>query len=121
MVWDWDTVVVALAGIGATVLTAGQARKHVERLATENHRQEHERRIREDRLTVYADALAHAVAQERKLDAVWESDGERSYNMSPQPPGAPLSLVSMDAITVPMRLLADGDVLLPSAATCSPG
>lgn len=104
------TVVVALAGMGATLLTAAQGRRHAEHLATENHRAARQEMLRQERLRVYADALAHAVAQERKLDAVWASDGETAYDLSPKPPGAPLSLAPMDEITVRMRLLADEEV-----------
>lgn len=114
MVLEWvasaGTVVVALAGIGATLRTAAHGRKHAEHLATENHRRVHQNMLRQERLKVYASALAHAVAQERKLDAVWASDGERAFELSPKPLGAPLSLSSMDEITVQMRLLADEEV-----------
>lgn len=112
--WEWvapaGTVVVALGGIGATVLTAAQARKHAEHLATENHRRAHQDALRQERLKVYADALAHAVDQERQLNATWATDGEHSVDLSPKPPGAPLTLVSMDGVTVQMRLLAEDDV-----------
>lgn len=111
MAWEWvtsgGTVVVALAGIGATLRTAAQGRKHAEHLASEEQRRAHQEMARRERLKVYADALAHAVDQERKLNAVWATDGERGYDMSPRPPGAPLSLASMDAVTVQMSLLAD--------------
>lgn len=111
MAWEWvapaGTVVVALAGIGATVRTAAQGRRHAEHLATENHRRLHDARLREERLRVYADALAHAVDQERKLNATWASDGERAYDLSPRPPGAPLLLAPMDEISVRMHLLAE--------------
>jgi hypothetical protein len=111
MAWEWvptiGTVVVALAGIGATLRTAAQGRSHAEHLASEEHRRAHQEMLRRERLKVYADALAHAVNQERKLNAVWASDGEHGYDLSPKPPGAPLSLASMDAVTVQMSLLAD--------------
>lgn len=111
MTWEWvapaGTVVVALAGIGATMITAAQGRRHGEHLATENHRRAHQNMLRQERLRVYASALAHAVDQERQLDAVWASDGEHSFRLSPEPPGAPLSLASRDEITVQMRLLAE--------------
>ena len=80
MAWEWvaptGTVVVALAGIGATLRTAAQGRAHAERLATENHTQAHQEMLRRERLQVYALALAHAVDQERKLNATWASYGE---------------------------------------------
>ncbi|MGW9467364.1 hypothetical protein [Cellulosimicrobium funkei] len=114
MVWEWvaptGTVVVALAGIGATLRTGSQGRRHAEHLATENHRRARDERLREERLRVYAEALAHAVDQERKLKATWASDGEHAYDLSPKPPGAPLSLASMDEISVRMHLLADREV-----------
>lgn len=114
MAWDWvapaGTVVVALAGIGATVRTAAQARSHAEHLATENHLRAYHEMLRGERLKIYEGALAHAVAQERKLDTVWASDGEGVLDLSPKPPGAELLLVSMDEITVRMRLLADEEV-----------
>lgn len=44
------------------------------------------------------------------MDAIWASDGERAYNITPQAPGAPLVLASRDEIAVRMRLLADEDV-----------
>ena len=109
---SWEsaaTVLVALAGLGATVLTAAQAREHAERLAAQSHRRERAERVRQDRLGVYADALGHAVDQERRLNAVWAYDGESGFELSPQPAGAPLSLASMDEITVRMRLVADED------------
>lgn len=90
--------------------TAAQGRKHAEHLATENHRRAHEDMLRQEWLKVYANALAHAVDQERRLDAVWASDGETAFKLSPEPPGAPLSLASTDEITVRMRLLADEEV-----------
>jgi len=65
--------------------------------------------LREERLRVYSDALAHAVDQERRLNAVWATDGETVYNISPKPPGAPLSLPSLDEITVRMHLLAEDE------------
>lgn len=65
--------------------------------------------LREERLKVYAFALAHAVDRERKLNATWASDGERGYDLSPKPPGA-LSLASMDEVTVQMHLLAEDEV-----------
>lgn len=92
------------------MLTAAQGRRHGENLATENHRRAHQDMLRQERLKVYASALAHAVDQERQLDAVWASDGERSFELSPKPPGAPLSLASRNEITVQMRLLADEEV-----------
>lgn len=110
---SWETVatvLVAVAGLAATVLTAAQARKHEERQADKRHRRERAERVRQDRLSVCADALGHAIDQERRLDAVWESDGEQRYRLSPRPAGAPLTLASMDDITVRMRLLADNDV-----------
>lgn len=114
MAWEWvapaGTVVVALAGIGATMRTAAQGRIHARDLATEDHKHVHEEMLRRERLKVYASALAHAVDQERHLDTVWESDGERAYALSPKPPGAPLSLTSRDEITLRMRLLADEEV-----------
>lgn len=114
MAWEWiesaGTVIVALAGIGATLLTSAQGRKHGERLAMEGHRRAHEDMLRRERLKVYASALAHAVDQERRLNNVWASDGERSYQLSPPPPGAPLELGSTDEITVQIRLLADEEV-----------
>lgn len=100
----------ALAGIGATMRTAAQGRSHAEHLATENHRRAHQDMLRQERLKVYANALAHVVDQERRLDAVWASDGETAFKLSPEPPGAPLSLASTDEITVQMRLLADEEV-----------
>lgn len=66
--------------------------------------------LRQERLKIYADALAHAVDQERKLNATWATDGERALNLTPKPPGASLSLASRDEITVRMRLLADEEV-----------
>ncbi len=104
------TVLVALAGLAATVFTAAQARRHAERLAAQNHRRERAERVRQDRLATYADALGHAIDQDRRLNAVWAFNGEQQFNLSPEPPGAPLSLAPMDEITVRMRLLADGDV-----------
>ena len=112
--WEWvaptGTVVVALAGIGATLRTAAQGRTHAEHLATENHRQAHEEMLRKERMRVYAGALAHAVDQERRLNATWASNGEQAIDLSPKPPGAPLPLASMDEVTVQMRLLADEEV-----------
>ncbi len=115
MSWEWvvapaSTAVVALAGIGATMRTAAQGRQHAVELATLNHRRERDERVRQDRLQVYADALAHAVDEQRDRDAVWASDGEHQYKLSREPAGAPLSLASTDEITVRMRLLADEDV-----------
>ena len=111
MDWGWvapaGTVVVALAGIGATLWTAAQGREHAERLAHLSHRREREEMRRKERLEVYADALAHAVELERRLDAVWTSDG--SYKLSPKPAGAPLALAPMDGVSVRMHLLADGE------------
>lgn len=99
-----------MAGMGATVRTAAQGRRHAEHLATENHIRSHQRMLREERLKVYAFALAHAVDRERKLNATWASDGERGYDLSPKPPGARLSLASMDEVTVQMHLLAEDEV-----------
>lgn len=114
MACEWiptvGTVVVALAGIAATLRTAAQGRKHAEHLATENHKHADQDRLRHERLKVYASALSHAVDQERHLDTVWASDGERSIKMSPDPPGGPLTLAARDEITVQMRLLADEEV-----------
>lgn len=114
MAWEWispvGTVVVALAGIGATMRTAAQGRRHAEHLATENHQRDREEMLRQERLRVYEGALAHAVDQERKLDAVWASNGDHALKISPEPPGASLSLSSGDEITVKMRLLADEEV-----------
>lgn len=115
MSWEWVvapaiTAVVALAGIGATLRTAAQGRQQAVELAQLNHRRERDERVRQDRLRVYADALAHAVDQQRMRDAVWASDGEHQYKLSREPAGAPLSLASTDDITVRMRLLADEDV-----------
>lgn len=114
MNWDWldsaGTVVVALAGIGATVFTGGQGRQHAEHLATEAHERRHLEMLRQERLKIYADALAHAVDQERRLNATWASDGEHALNLTPKPPGASLSLASRDEITVRILLLADGGV-----------
>lgn len=114
MAWDWvypvGTVVVALAGIGATLLSAAQARSHAERLATAEQERARQEMLRQDRLKAYADALAHAVDQERKLNATWATDGERAYDFSLKPPGATISLASVDEISVRMRLLADEDV-----------
>lgn len=59
---------------------------------------------------MYADALAHAIDQERSLNAVRGFNGEQEFDLSPQPAGAPLTLAPMDGITVRMRLLADEDV-----------
>lgn len=58
---------------------------------------------------MYAGAVAHAVDQERKLNATLVSDGEHSLS-PPKPLGAPLRLASMDELTVQMRLLAEKDV-----------
>lgn len=114
MEWDWlypvGTAVVALAGIGATLLTAAQARSHAERLATAEHEHAHQEMLRQDRLKAYADALAHAVDEERKLNATWATNGERAYDLSIKPPGAKILLASVDEISVRMRLLADEDV-----------
>lgn len=110
---NWElaaTVLVALAGLGATVLTAAQARRHAERLAAQGYRRERAERVRQDRLGIYANALAHAVDQERSLNKVWAYDGDSGFELTPQPAGAPLSLASMDEITVRMRLVADEDV-----------
>lgn len=114
MSWEWvapaGTVVVALAGIGATLRTAAQGRKHAEHLAAEGHQRERQEMLRQERLRVYADALAHAVAQERKLNATWVSHGGQAYDLSPKPSGGPLSLAPMDEVNVRMHLLADGEV-----------
>lgn len=114
MTWEWmasaGTVIVALAGIGATMRTAAQGRSHAEHLATENHRRAHQDMRRQERLKVYANALANVVDEERRLDAVWAPDGKTAFKLSPEPPGAPMSLASMDEITVQMQLLADGEV-----------
>ncbi|KSW29237.1 hypothetical protein [Cellulomonas sp. B6] len=59
---------------------------------------------------MYANALGHAVNEERRLNAVWAYDGDGGFELSPQPAGEPLSLASMDEITVRMRLVADADV-----------
>lgn len=74
---------------------------------------------RQERLKVYADALAHAVHLERILNAVWASDGERTYDLSPKPAGAPLSLAPMDEISVHIHLLADSEVERAWAALAS--
>lgn len=66
--------------------------------------------LRQERLQVYVDALAHAVDRERKLDAVWASSGEHVFKISPEPPGSSSSLSPWDDTTVKMRLLADEDV-----------
>lgn len=112
--WEWvaptGTVIVALAGIGATLRTAAQGRDHAERLATENYGQAHEEMLRRERLKVYASALAHALDQERKLNASWAVSGDRAFDLSPKPPGGPLSLAPMDDVTVQMRLLAEEEV-----------
>jgi hypothetical protein len=114
MAWEWvapaGTVIVALAGIGATLRTAAQGRIHAEHLATENYRRAHQDALRQERLKVYAGAMAHAVDQERKVNGIRTTDGEHAYDLSPKPPGAPLSLASMDEVTIQMGLLADGDV-----------
>lgn len=114
MAWDWvapaGTVVVALAGIGATLCTAAQGRKHAEHLATEGHDRAHEEVLRQERLKVYSDALAHAVAEERKLDAVWVVMGDRRHNFSAVRVGGELTLSPMDAVSVKIHLLADDEV-----------
>ena len=114
MAWEWvapaGTVVVALAGIGATLRTAAQGRTHAEHLATENHVRARKDMLRQERLKVYEGALAHAVAQGRRLDTVWASNGQDAIDLSPKPPGAELALISMDEVTVRMRLLADEEV-----------
>lgn len=66
--------------------------------------------LRQERLTLYADALAHAVDQERKLNATWASNGEGAYDLSPKPRGGPLLLAPKDQISVRMRLIADEEV-----------
>jgi len=63
--------------------------------------------LRQERLKLYADALAHAITIERRLDAVWASDGEHSINISPSPTGGALPLAPIDAITVRRRLVAN--------------
>lgn len=115
MAWEWVaptvTGVVALAGIGATLRTAAQARSHAERLATENHGRAREEMLRQERLRLYADALAHAVDLERRLASVWVHGGDgQSYDISVQPRGGPLNLGSMDEISVRMQLVADAEV-----------
>ncbi len=108
--WVAPTVtgVVALAGIGATLRTAAQGRSHAERLATENHGRARQEMLRRERMSLYADALAHAVDLERRLDAVWATgpDGDQ-VNLSIRARGVPLTLASMDEISAQMRLLAD--------------
>jgi hypothetical protein len=42
------TIVVAFAGIRATVRTAAQGRKHAKHLATENHQRAHQNMLRAD-------------------------------------------------------------------------
>ena len=114
MTWDWiatmGTVVVALAGIGATLRTSAQGRKHAEHLATESHRRQRLEALRQERLRVYADALAHAVAEERRLDTVWAVGGGAAHNVSPSRPGGSLALTPMDAVGVRVHLLADAEV-----------
>lgn len=115
MAWEWVaptvTGVVALAGLGATLSTAAQARKHAEHLATENHVRARQEMLRQERLRLYADALAHAVDLDRRLNAVWASSGDGdTFDISIPPRGAPLTLASMDEISVRMRLLADEEV-----------
>jgi hypothetical protein len=66
--------------------------------------------LRQERLKLYADALAHGVSVERSLNATWMSDGAKAYDLSPKPAGGPMSLTPMDAITVRMRLVADETV-----------
>lgn len=104
------TGVVALAGLGATLRTASQGRKHAERLAADDHRRARDETLRQDRLHLYADALMHAVDLERRLAAVWVSTGGEHFEMSVQPRGGPVTLTSMDDITVRMRLYAGEDV-----------
>ena len=99
-----------MAGMGATLRTAAQGRKHAEHLATENHLRSRQSRLRDERLKVYAVALAHAVHRERKLNATWASDGERAYDLSPKPPGARLSLAPLDEVTIQVHLLAEDEV-----------
>ncbi len=114
MAWEWvgpsGTVVVALAGIGATLRTAAQGRTHAERLASENHEQASQERRREERLQLYSHALAHAVDQERRLNAVWVSSGERHIQLSPTPAGGVPLLAAMDEVTVKMLLIAEDEV-----------
>ena len=66
--------------------------------------------LRQERSKLYADALAHALAIERQLNAIWISSGADPVDLLPRPAGEPLTLVSMDAITVRMRLFADRPV-----------
>lgn len=114
MTWEWvapiSTVVVALAGLGATMRTASRAREHAEQLADKRYRQEREEQIRRGRLELYTRAMEHAVDQERQLETEWAFDGAQQFRLTPSPAGEPLSLASMDGITARMRLLADEDV-----------
>jgi hypothetical protein len=67
--------------------------------------------LRQERIRLYADALAHAVDLERRLDAVWAFGGDgSSFDISIRPRGGPVTLASMDEISVRMRLLADTEV-----------
>lgn len=112
MAWEWVaptvTGTVALAGIGATLRTAAQARLHAERLATENHARAREQLLRQELMRLYVDALAHALDLERRLASVWVHGGDgQSFNISVQPRGGPVNLASMDEISVRMQLLAE--------------
>lgn len=104
------TVVVAIAGIGGSLLATAQGRKHADRLAVEARQHERQERNRQDRLGVYASAMSHAVAQERRFNSVWAWNGGESMPMSPAPTGGPLSLDPIDQVTVHMNLRADDEV-----------
>ena len=111
MEWDWvSTVVVAVVGVAATLLGTGSTHRHAERQAADAHQRERQEMRRQERLKEYADAMAHAFAEERRLDAVWATSEGGPYNISPVRPGGALLLAPMDAVGARLHLLADDDV-----------
>lgn len=111
---EWISTAIAgtvgVLGIGGTLLSGRQARKHAEALAIRGEQEARRATARLERIAVYTDVLAHAVHQERRLNAVPYRHGDQVVDLAPQPVGGRAALVPMDAVTVRVALLASADV-----------